>query len=83
MFELANRLVGIYKTNDATKSVTINPHLFEQSVAGSRVEPSQGAVEISHQEIENRPAKLIGAGTRTGSRENARLVLADTTNRLG
>ena len=25
MFELADRLVGIYKTNDATKSVTINP----------------------------------------------------------
>merc|ERR1712010_173050 len=25
MFELADRLVGIYKTNNATKSVTINP----------------------------------------------------------
>lgn len=35
MFELADRLVGIYKTNDATKSVTINPRLFEQSVGGS------------------------------------------------
>lgn len=29
MFELANRLVGIYKTNDTTKSVTINPKMFE------------------------------------------------------
>lgn len=28
MFELADRLVGIYKTNDATKSVTIDPRLF-------------------------------------------------------
>lgn len=28
MFELADRLVGIYKTNDATKSVTINPKTF-------------------------------------------------------
>jgi structural maintenance of chromosome 4 len=28
MFELANRLVGIYKTYDCTKSVTINPKLF-------------------------------------------------------
>ncbi len=36
MFELADRLVGIYKTNDATKSVTINPKLFEQAVAGQR-----------------------------------------------
>ena len=25
MFELADRLVGVYKTNNATKSVTINP----------------------------------------------------------
>lgn len=30
MFELADRLVGIYKTNDATKSVTINPKIYEQ-----------------------------------------------------
>ena len=28
MFELADRLVGIYKTCDATKSVTINPKIF-------------------------------------------------------
>ena len=28
MFELADRLVGIYKTDDCTKSVTINPHLI-------------------------------------------------------
>jgi len=28
MFELANRLVGIYKTHDATKSITINPSQF-------------------------------------------------------
>jgi structural maintenance of chromosome 4 len=28
MFELANRLVGIYKTHDATKSITINPGNF-------------------------------------------------------
>ena len=28
MFELADRLVGIYKTNNCTKSVTINPSAF-------------------------------------------------------
>lgn len=28
MFELADRLVGIYKTHDCTKSVTINPKLI-------------------------------------------------------
>lgn len=36
MFELADRLVGIYKTHDATKSVTINPKLFEKAVAGGQ-----------------------------------------------
>ncbi|GMF34712.1 unnamed protein product [Phytophthora lilii] len=33
MFELADRLVGIYKTNDATKSVTINPKIYEQGTS--------------------------------------------------
>lgn len=28
MFELADRLVGIYKTDNATKSLTINPKAF-------------------------------------------------------
>jgi hypothetical protein len=28
MFELADRLVGIYKTKDVTKSVTINPKII-------------------------------------------------------
>ena len=30
MFELADRLVGIYKTNNCTKSITINPAAFEK-----------------------------------------------------
>mmetsp|Transcript_4034 Transcript_4034/g.9112 ORF Transcript_4034/g.9112 Transcript_4034/m.9112 type:complete len:1378 (-) Transcript_4034:141-4274(-) len=30
MFELADRLVGIYKTNNCTKSVTINPRLYSR-----------------------------------------------------
>lgn len=34
MFELADRLVGIYKTNDATKSVTINPRAFADATNG-------------------------------------------------
>lgn len=36
MFELADRLVGIYKTHDATKSVTINPKLFEEATSGQK-----------------------------------------------
>ncbi len=35
MFEKADRLVGIYKTNNATKSVTIDPNLDGALVGGS------------------------------------------------
>ena len=35
MFELADRLVGIYKTNNATKSVAINPGYASSSHAPS------------------------------------------------
>jgi structural maintenance of chromosome 4 len=40
MFELADRLVGIYKTENSSKSITINPHLF------SAPEPSPQAVPM-------------------------------------
>jgi hypothetical protein len=33
MFELADRLVGIYKTNNHTKTVTINPHNIQLTAA--------------------------------------------------
>lgn len=32
MFELADRLVGIFKTDNCTKSVTINPSLLSMAV---------------------------------------------------
>ncbi len=35
MFELADRLVGIYKTDNATKTVTINPRHFVVGQAGA------------------------------------------------
>jgi structural maintenance of chromosome 4 len=31
MFELADRLVGIYKTNNCTKSISVNPDAFVQN----------------------------------------------------
>ena len=40
MFELADRLVGIYKTDNCTKSVTINPHLIEETVPQSQAQPN-------------------------------------------
>ena len=33
MFELADRLVGIYKTHDTTKSVTIDPYKIASGAA--------------------------------------------------
>jgi glycine cleavage system protein P-like pyridoxal-binding family len=35
MFELADRLVGIYKTKDVTKSVTINPKVVAAATGAS------------------------------------------------
>ena len=46
MFELADRLVGIYKTHDATKSVTINPRMFAEATTNkgerAKVSVSEG-----------------------------------------
>merc|ERR1712130_49361 len=49
MFELADRLVGIYKTYNCTKSVTINPHLIELT-------PPQSQPNIT--QITHTPAKV-------------------------
>ena len=51
MFELADRLVGIYKTNDATKTVTINPKLFESVVAGGPPSVTAPALSVSSQKV--------------------------------
>ncbi len=39
MFELADRLVGIYKTNNCTKSITISPKAFSNKGAMREAEP--------------------------------------------
>lgn len=33
MFELANKLVGVYKTYDATKTIAIIPELIHQKIS--------------------------------------------------
>ena len=41
MFELADRLVGIYKTHNTTKSVTIDPYkMAEQALLQQQAQPS-------------------------------------------
>ena len=51
MFELADRLVGIYKTDNCTKSVTLIPHLLEETTAP----PSQPNLTV----IQPSPAKTL------------------------
>lgn len=45
MFELADRLVGIYKTYNCTKSVTINPGMYDNVPAPAPVLSSSQAAE--------------------------------------
>jgi structural maintenance of chromosome 4 len=51
MFELADRLVGIYKTNDATKSITINPRLFDAAVGGALPAGSKAAPAATQRSV--------------------------------
>lgn len=46
MFELADKLVGIYKTQDVTQTVTINPKLMIQQIQAVRQEkdPKEEAI---------------------------------------
>lgn len=74
MFELADRLVGIYKTHDATKSVTINPKAISKE-AMIVSEASDEAVENNQIESSEGVGKTLN---RTSSQ--TRKVLADATN---
>ena len=51
MFELADRLVGIYKTHDCTKSVTVNPRKFDESTAGKLKVAAAAAAEGTKRKI--------------------------------
>jgi structural maintenance of chromosome 4 len=75
MFELANRLVGIYKTNDATKSVTINPASFSAAVSGSS-DPAPKRISQTGSEA---GGKLMSSDSATSDKV---AVLGDSTNQL-
>ena len=45
MFELADRLVGIYKIYNCTRSITINPKLY--GVPSSQGQPASQASQVS------------------------------------
>ena len=44
MFELADKLVGIYKTHDVTQTITINPNAIWNKIQ------AQKAVEMNEQQ---------------------------------
>jgi structural maintenance of chromosome 4 len=50
MFELADRLVGIYKTDNTTKTVTINPSSFVVGGAAAAQRQQQAAEQEQRQQ---------------------------------
>jgi structural maintenance of chromosome 4 len=59
MFELADRLVGIYKTNNCTKSVSINPRAFGVAATSKNGHVSQTPGALS--ERKNNTDRIDGA----------------------
>ncbi|GAX79884.1 hypothetical protein CEUSTIGMA_g7324.t1 [Chlamydomonas eustigma] len=51
MFELAYRLVGIYKTNNSTKTVTINPAEFTVGTQDCEKDTAAKDQEHKHSEL--------------------------------
>lgn len=71
MFELADRLVGIYKTHDATKSVTINPRMFSEAAAIKGLQAERRSLAGS--------GDVEGAAV-TGVKSRVKMALGDATN---
>jgi len=59
MFELADRLVGVYKTNNTTKTVAINPGAF--SVGAGKKPAAEGGAEAAADAENVAPAANVGA----------------------
>jgi len=62
MFELADRLVGIYKTNNCTKSVTIDPKAFGKD--GGRSSRPKGLVDATNKTASISSSSAQGAGSK-------------------
>jgi structural maintenance of chromosome 4 len=80
MFELADRLVGIYKTNDATKSVTINPRMF---VSVSQVSQAARANVQIGQEHAGLPPSLPKATNKMDKNDTEEFERASKVKRVG
>ena len=62
MFELADRLVGIYKTRDVTKSVTINPKLIAANCAVTGGPEGASSSSAAGAALDERPTSAGGVG---------------------
>ena len=88
MFELADRLVGIYKTNDATKSVTINPKKFQSignCASASMTSASASMASVSTSVVPAAPSPKMASSdmmVATTTTDAPRSILGDATNRL-
>ena len=54
MFELADKLVGIYKTHDVTQTITINPNAIWNKIQ------AQKAVEMNEQQDQQDQRECAG-----------------------
>lgn len=75
MFELADRLVGIYKTHDATKSVTINPRMFSEAAANKGLQAERRSLTRLGEDEEEEERAVV-----TGVRARVKMALGDATN---
>jgi len=65
MFELANKLVGVYKTYDATKTIAIIPELINQKIADLNKDRTEEA-EDNEDNIWRRRRKAIRSSNNLG-----------------
>jgi len=72
MFELADRLIGIYKTHNRTKTITINPSMILPPVAFLRKKAS----------LLRRTSTLTATGEDSNDHDNNRTRLLSTPLRL-
>ena len=72
MFELADRLVGIYKTDNCTKSVTINPRAFG-------IEARQNGLLATTPALLNRTNKTISSEAKESARRRLTIQSTDSS----
>jgi structural maintenance of chromosome 4 len=83
MFELANRLVGIYKTNDSTKSVTINPHAFDSALKASEPPPPAPRAVDETEEQGHRKKSARTSAAPTGKATSRKMAASDEEPGVG